>query len=129
MSEEPIKYINEQNPLHVLSVQIFQLFKEYRVEWLKENPPDDLIWIFNSDDKTIVSYNINFEIPVAVDESFSDALLNDQHIKDELREKFAEFDKNSGYDGLPKKLVKKLKDLDDKKEKLVASWNEKSHAH
>jgi hypothetical protein len=127
MDREPMKYIDEQNPLHVLSAEIFKLFREYREEWLKDNTPDDLIWIFNGNEQAIVSYNINFKIPeynIETD-TFDRGVGNieeSKEVADEIRDKLATLKKENNYEGLPKKLVKKLRAVDTKKEKIIKDW-------
>jgi hypothetical protein len=127
MDREPMKYIDEQNPLHVLSAEIFKLFREYREEWLKDNTPDDLIWIFNGNEQAIVSYNINFKIPeynIETDTFDRDVgnIEESKEVADEVRDKLATLKKENNYEGLPKKLVKKLRAVDAKKEKIIKDW-------
>lgn len=132
MSEDKITYIDDQNSLHVLSAEIFKLFGEYREVWLETNAPDELIWVYNDIDKSIVSYNINFNMMEQEQVNGDDVVIDSNgeviegvgklsDLEAGVREKLGAFNKNS-YEGYPKKLVKKLKDLDEQKEKLITGW-------
>jgi hypothetical protein len=45
-----------------------------------------------------------------------------KEVADEIRDKLATLKKENNYEGLPKKLVKKLRAVDTKKEKIIKDW-------